>query len=216
MEQIQWCITDEVYSCIPDDSGEILGGDYEKWVFKAFKEKKYNQLEVDPRSCFVVSPFQAISNFTGKYIWYDLMRSTFSRLKNDGKFVEWVGGKMTDGMEYAIRAYNNAFEDTLKYKVIPLTVNSIVESLKNGSPVVCFIKYSKTTFKDEADNAWIDSVESIWDMGHCIQIIKLNTQDDILGKYLENYSGKIKNDIIGFDFTKFRKLFGNTGLQIYR
>ena len=123
---------------------------------------------------------------------------------------------MTDGMEYAIRAYNFAFGDTLKYKVIPLTVGSICEALKGGSPVVCFIKYSKTTFKDEADNAWIDSIDSIGTMGHCIQIIKMNTQDDILGKYLENYSSKVKNDIIGFDFTKFRKLFGNTGLVIYR
>ena len=209
-----------VFSAIQEDENEELPvwGEYEKGVFKAFKEKKYNQINIDPYSCFLVAPFQAISNFTENDISYDLMKNTFDKLRKDSKFTPKVGGKISDGMEYAVRAYNEEYKDNLKFKKVPLTVQNIIEALKTTSPIVCAINYSKSYFSDEQKDgdAWINKIESIGKMGHCIQIVKINTQDDILIKYLENYTGYLKYDIIGCDFTKFRELFGSNGWILYR
>ena len=119
---------------------------------------------------------------------------------------------MIDGMNYAIEAYNSAYCDTIKCAVVPLTIGTITEALKASSPMVCFIRYSNSYFSDEQNDgdAWITHVESIGTKGHCVQIVKVNTNDDVLVKYLENYTGKVKFDIIGVDFNKFRSLFGNT------
>lgn len=48
--------------------------------------------------------------------------------------------------------------------------------------------------------------------GHCITIVKLNTMDDILIKFAENYNGILKYQIIMTNFVEMRSLFFNTGI----
>lgn len=212
---------DIVYACIPDedDIDMPVGGITEKGVFKAHLDKKYNQLEIDPYSCFMFAVYQALSNFTGQDIPYSLMKYTFGRLKTDKKFTPGVGGKMIDGINYALEDYNLHFGDAIKAKVVPLTEGNIIESLKAKSPMITGIYYSKTYFADEQNDgdAWISDIGSIGKMGHLISIIKLNnTGYDTLVKFEENYVGVVKFDIIGVDFNLFRNLFFKTGAQLYR
>lgn len=208
---------DFVFSCLPTYDDELLWWDYEKGIFKAFNDKKWNQLEVDPYSCFVFSPFQAIANFTNTDIDYEMIRTTLSCLERDGKFTHGVWWRMIDWVQYAVNAYNTAHNDTIKYNLVSLTVGTIIDALKWWSPMITGIHYSKTTFWDEQEwDAWINNIDSIGNMGHCISIVKINTLDDILVKYEENYDWKLKYSIIWVDFTKFRKLFFNTGCYLYR
>lgn len=123
---------------------------------------------------------------------------------------------MIDGVEYALRAYNTAHSTSIKYKCVPLTPGSIIDALRGNSPMVTGIHYSKSYFGDEQDgDAWITNIESIGTMGHLIAIVKINTNDDVLVKFQENYEGKLKYNIIGVDFLKFRKLFFNTGCYFF-
>ena len=205
------CIIDE------EEQEELLWWEVKKWVFKVFKDIKYNQKKIDAYSCFLVAPFSAISNFTGKEVSYELMNKAFENLKKDWKFTKWVGWKMTDWMEYALKEYNKECKDTIKYKVVNLNPTTIIDWLESWSPIVTFIKYSKTYFQDEQDqDSEITKFESIGTGGHCITIVKINTIDKIMVKYLENYYQVLKNDIILTDFEKFRQLFWKTGIALYR
>ena len=75
--------------------------------------------------------------------------------------------------------------------MVDLTPSNIIASLKSGSPIATGIKYGPGYFKNEQDDGIIQDIEGTsGNRGHCISIIKANTEDSNLGmqiKFAENY-----------------------------
>lgn len=110
----------------------------------------------------------------------------------------------------AAKHFNIEHGTNVKEKLIKLTVDNIQNELRMGSPISTGIKYGPEYFKDEQDNGKIEGGDPFGNKGHAITIVKLNTMDDVIGKFAENYDGVLKFNVIEFDFTKYRKLFFNT------
>lgn len=115
-------------------------------------------------------------------------------------------------MQYALDAFNSFAGTKYRKNLVSLSDASIYAAL-DASPVVTGIKYSKDYFPDEQDNGIIDlPVERVsGSNGHAVSIVKVNTEDDVLVKFAENYAGKLAYNVILCDFGKKRKLFFNTG-----
>lgn len=196
-----------------EESEDILlgTGEFEKGVWKVFNDVIYNQNEVDAYSCTVVATYTALSNLTGKTVPYSLMRRTLERMRLDGKFKDGVGAYLKDGVKYALEDWNATFNTSYKAQLIVLSPQTIVRGLKS-SPIVTGIKYGKGFVNDTQDNAWLDEgVENVvWNSGHAITIVKVNTLDDTLIKLCNSYSGRLVKNVFGLDFDKYRKLFFNT------
>lgn len=210
MEITNGCIEENLL----DD--EELGGEIEKGVWKAYKEILFNQKEVDPYSCTFFATATSLSNFDGRKLPLQVIKESFKDAVDKKIFTSGVGAKLAPVVDIVLSKANDYWGTQYKSKLIQLTPSNIIEALKKGSPVVTGIKYGKWYFKDEQDNAIIDDYLG-GEGGHAISFIKINTEDDTLVKYAENYLGVYKNNVILFDFDKAKKgkMLFNTGFYFY-
>lgn len=211
--------TDIPMSCIPEDDEELAWSNWEieSGVFKVFNNLFYNQRLVDNYSCTLVSAFTALSNSKNVEIPLSLIQEAFKDFKESGKFTPWVGAKLSDGAEYAVKHFNGHFGTSIKHKTVPFTIQNAIRALKTGFAFTSWIKYGKQYFKDEQDDGRIAGGEGVigknW---HAIAFVKINTENgEQFVKYIENYRGVLKHDIIFADFKKLRPLFFNTMVTFY-
>lgn len=79
---------DITMGCFAEEEEELpAGGFVRKSIDKAFQGILYNQKLIDNYSCFLVSPFTAISNMTGKRVSEATMKAAFQELKDKGLFL---------------------------------------------------------------------------------------------------------------------------------
>lgn len=212
---------------IIEEQQDFFWGLPEKGIWKTFATHKdesvysANQLEVDPFSCTVVSTFSALTDYTKdsnghatKIVPYDIMKLALENMKKDGKFRSWYGAKLSDGVNYSLAVFNDTYGSNIKAVQIKLTAENMIPWMKGGSSIVTGISVPDTYWKDEQDNAIIDSTYTKWSIGHCIRIGKLNTLDDKLAKYGENYHGVLINnkpakDVILLDIVKNSRILFN-------
>lgn len=199
---------------IEDEVDLTMFGDvWKKGIFKALSWDGifYNQLDIDPYSCTLVGSFTALSNYTWKVVPIEVMKEAFEAYKTSGKFTPWYGGLGTDGAKFALDAFNAHFGTNIKMNTCELNVQNIISALEEGSPISTWIKYGKNYLSNEQDDGILqETALTIGNQGHWITIVKLNTQEDILIKFAENYLGKFKYQIIFTDFMKMRNLFFNS------
>ena len=221
IELTQGCLDIPVTNwCIEDDSACFEAGwQVEQGIFKSFNDIIYNQLNVDPCSCFLVWPFTALSNFAKKQVWYDVMIKALRELKETGKFTPWVGWMLSDGVSMATKYYNSATGSNIKFKQIVLNDENVIASIKSGSMVSTGIKYWPEYFKAE-QWTWIIK-NAPWIVGnywHCINFGKANTTDAevwMQNKMIENYLDVLKFNIIYVQLNNPRSLFFNSGFSYY-
>lgn len=209
---------------------DFFGGLPEKGIWKTFAtnedESVYaaNQLEVDPYSCTIVSTFSALTDYTKDSNWhatkivsYDTMKIALENMKKDGKFRPGYGALLSDGVNYSLAVFNATYGTNIKAVQIALTAENMIPWMKKGSSIVTGISVPDGYWKDEQDNAIIDSTYVKWTNWHCVRIGKLNTLDDKLAKYWENYHGvmlannKPAKDVILLDIVKNSKILFNSG-----
>ena len=208
------CLDTQVKNGAIDEplSGALLA-DTPKGIYKAFQNIMYNQKLIDEYSCTLVWPFTALSNYTGNQIPLTVQQEGLQRYVKSGLFTPWVGGKMTDGATIALDVYNSYFGTKIQINVVPLNADTIRTALESGSPINTGIYYWPSYFSNEQDDGVIENTAGTTGKnGHCITIVKLNTMDDILIKFAENYNGILKYQIIMTNFVEMRSLFFNTGI----
>ena len=215
-----WCLDIQVTNgCIEEDCEIKLGGVAEKWVFKAFNDIMYNQLEVHPFSCFLVWPFTALSNFSNKKIWYDVMIKALQELRNIGKFSPDVGWYLKDWVAMACKYFNASMWTNIKALEIDLNDENVVSALKKKSMITTGIKYWDKYFKNEQDDWRIqNTLWTVWNHWHCMNFGKANTTDEQLwmqNKLVEQYLGKLTYNIIWAQLNNPRSLFFNKGFYYY-
>lgn len=86
----------------------------------------YNQLNLSPWACFYSAPFAAAADCFDltseqRKLAREVAVRGWEKLKADGKFIEGMGGTMVDGVDYARRAWNEAFPNN---KVISFRTNN--------------------------------------------------------------------------------------------
>lgn len=205
-----------VLSATEDEIAGGVDGEVEKGVFKCFNNKLYNQKIVDAFSCTLVSAFTALSNGKNVDVPVELMQEAFKEYHDSGKFTPWVWGSLVNGAEFALKHFNRHFGTNVKYECLPFTIQNGINAIKWGFPFTSWIKYGKEYFKDEQDDATIQAGEGVvGNNGHAIAFVKINTMDDQLVKFTENYHGLLKYDIILADFVKNRDLFFRTMIRFY-
>lgn len=188
----------------------------EKGVFKAFQNHMYNQLDVDPYSCTLVSAFTALANAKDKKAPVNIVQEAFKDYVASGKFKAGYGWSLADGAYYATKHFNEWAGTAVKVELVPFTMQNVIASLKMGFPCVSGIKYGPAYFKNEQDDGIIQSGEWVTgNNGHAIAFVKANTVDDQLIKFVENYDGVLKFQIIYTDFQKNRDLFFQSMVRFY-
>lgn len=183
----------------------------EKGIFKVFQNIMYNQHQVDHYSCTLVSAFTALSNSKNVVIPLKVMLEAMDDFRKSGKFIPGVGAYLQDGAECALRHFNRHTGNNISLSVLPFTIQNAINTLKNGFSFTTGIKYGDKYFSDEQDDGVIQMGSGVvGNKGHAISVCKVNTTDDYLFKYVENYDGELKYQIILADFSKNRELFFNT------
>lgn len=187
----------------------------DKGVWKAAPEKLivYNQDICSPWACTYVAGCTAISNKLNKELTDAQLVEGWRSLVNDGKFTANFGASLIDGSTYALKQCNKVFGKNLKQVTGALTPEFIITAIRdNGSPVHTGLKVGANFLNDEQDNGIIDELNPGTVLQHSVAIIKINTYDDVLIKYLESYEGKVKFDVILADFIAKRPMFFNSGI----
>lgn len=194
---------------------EFAGGVVEKGIQKKFVDILYNQLYVNPYACTIVATATAISNFTWKVIPYSLMKDVWKKGVKEGWMKEWYGGKLNDGVHYMVEAYNKSFNDNIVPVYFLVTPSSLYEGLKK-SPVVSGIYFNTWYSKDEQDDGRLTNGYTKGANGHAITFVKINTLDDTLVKFAQNYAWVRPYNVIYSNFEKNRSLFFNGGYYLTR
>ena len=200
-----WGATD-----IEVNENEMMGWsnwkEIEKGIQKKFVDILYNQLEVNPYACTIVACATGISNFTWNVIPYSLMKEIWNKWIKEGWMKENFGGGLDSAVHYMTEAYNKYFNDTLRSNFFYVNEASLYEKLKL-SPVISGINYPFGYVNDEQDDGKLKNGYTKGANGHAITFVKINTLDDVLVKFAENYAGKLPYNVIFSDFTKNRGLF---------
>lgn len=210
--QIIWGATDV------EISNELAGSSIqpiERWIQKKFVDILYNQLEVNPYACTIVATATAISNLTWKVIPYSLMKDVWNKGVSEWWLKENYGGALNDAVHHMVEAYNTHFKDCIRTNFIVLTESSLYDALKH-SPVISGINYPYWYIKDEQDDGKLKNGYTKGANGHAITFVKINTLDDVLVKFAENYAGALPYNVIFSDFTKNRDLFFKGGYYLTR
>jgi hypothetical protein len=184
-----------------------------RWVFKIYNEFLYNQNLVDKYSCSIVWTATAIANFLNKDIGIIFQKKAFELLKKRKKFTPWLWAYIKDWIEAMVDTVNDyilAWTTWIKIRPMALTVPNIIYALEQWSPIVTGIKYGKWFFLDEQDDWEVNKSSSIWNSGHCVAIVKINTEDDHLIKYCENYKWVIEKNVILNNFWTMSNLWFQT------
>jgi hypothetical protein len=215
--------SDITLGCIEEDPVEEVAGsldDIPKGIYgggpdgggtpATFHNKFFNQLEISPWSCFYMANWTALCNTFNVYVPMIAIKSGWMDLVSNGKFIPGVGGKMSDGTFYALKHFNLYTGKNVRSVIVPFSEKNRVSALKSGSCFVFGLKYGKTFQKNEQDDGIIQDIAGTsGGQGHLVCGVKENNLGDDLGKYAEQYHGKISHDIILLDYAKYPELFMN-------
>ena len=101
-------------------------------------------------------------------------------------------------------------------EVKPFTIQNAISCLNGGFAFTSGIHYGSHYFANEQDDGVIENQSgTVGSNGHAVAFVKVNTIDDQLIKFVENYHGELKFDIILADFIKNRPLFFNNMVAFY-
>lgn len=195
---------------IEESTAEDLSGGSTVGKFKPvpedFQKSLGNQKQVAWWCCQTHAFVQSMCMMDGKEFDYDVLRSAWNQWVKDGKFAEGTGGYMSDGARYATLFYNLKYGTTWKATSFIFTPENAVDKMATkNSPIIFALRGSIEYFRDEQDNGSIDTTTQSWKYGHCVALVKTNNEDEDLGvqaKYVENYHGVKKFDIIYINLTK--------------
>ncbi len=148
---------------------------------------------------------------------YEEMKKTLKKMTKDGKFTPGSGAYLEQGVKYALEAFNAYFKTQIKSVKISATIENFIVGMKKNSSIVTGVKANSAFFRDMQDNGIVDVPHQVGNIGHAMRIVKINTTDDLLFKFANNYHGAktkygdIAKDIVLVDMEENEDVLFNTG-----
>lgn len=164
----------------------------EKGIWKPAPEQLiiYDQTLCDNYACTWISIITAASNLTGFQLTDGQNKIGWEDFVSTGKFMPGQGAYVSDSAPHALAYFNKVTGCNLTGSFRPFDEETIYEALSSGCAATMGLRCSPQLLADAQDNAVIDNPVQ-GNIGHAVTLIKLNTMDDFLFKWLDNYRGRV-------------------------
>lgn len=198
------------------DKLETIDPEIREWRSRYIIDHQYNQKLVDDYSCTTHASVWVLSDFLWQKLTINFIEKVFNRQK-DTTFVPWVWDYFSNWIKQACKEWNASsnIENWIEYFRIELTEEKI-KSIITGvwSSIVAWYTWSLRA--DAEDNGYIDNPDNKDWGGHCIRIWKwfYNDKNEFCIKYIDNYKGVVKYNIITIEEFNKNKDFYPYGYYI--
>lgn len=202
---------------VEDSLGASMGATVK--MGKVFRDVIYNQKEVGDYSCTTHGSCTAVSAITGLRLSLSFRAKCWAKQIANGANPR-VGDYISNAAKVVCAFFNDdpEVETILDSRAVSVNESSIVNSIDQGYPIIAGVQYGPKFWTDEQDDGELNNDANLpGNGGHCITIVKYWYTDagDFMIKYIENYNGHFKYNIITVNFSKKSKFFFKDGVQIF-